>query len=136
MWGWIIYKAFFCNVIPFHPASTILEIQKNAPPLAHSQTHSDDVIVRTKKDSENHQNDLKDDEKMIPPLDFMVRTEPNIEHHEDNKTKKIIKENSHKAKHNISLIGNKSCLTLAIQTEHTKASLPYQLTKKHPIPHG
>ncbi|MBW0464473.1 hypothetical protein O181_004188 [Austropuccinia psidii MF-1] len=44
-------------------------------------------MVKTKTDSENHKNDLKDDEATIPPLYFMVRTKPNIEHHEDNNTK-------------------------------------------------
>ncbi|MBW0527908.1 hypothetical protein O181_067623 [Austropuccinia psidii MF-1] len=65
---------------------------KNAPSLSHSKNHSDDVMVRTKPDSENHQNYLNEDETTIIPLDIMVRTKPNIEHNEDNNTKTNHKE--------------------------------------------
>ncbi|MBW0549532.1 hypothetical protein O181_089247, partial [Austropuccinia psidii MF-1] len=41
----------------------------------------------TKPDSAHNQNYLKHDEAIIAPLDVMVRTKPNIEHHEDNNTK-------------------------------------------------
>ncbi|MBW0463091.1 hypothetical protein O181_002806 [Austropuccinia psidii MF-1] len=44
-------------------------------------------MVRTKPDSEHHQNDLNYFERTITPLDVMVRTKQNIEHHEDNNTK-------------------------------------------------
>ncbi|MBW0569491.1 hypothetical protein O181_109206 [Austropuccinia psidii MF-1] len=71
----------------FTPLPSSLKFKKNAPPLSHSSNHFDDVMVRTKPDSEHHQNDLKDDEAIISPLDVMVRTKPNIEHHEDNNTK-------------------------------------------------
>ncbi|MBW0592432.1 hypothetical protein O181_132147 [Austropuccinia psidii MF-1] len=50
-------------------------------------------MVRTKPDSEHHQQDLKDYETIIPPLDFKFSTKPNIEHHEDNNTRK-----NHKSK--------------------------------------
>ncbi|MBW0518986.1 hypothetical protein O181_058701 [Austropuccinia psidii MF-1] len=72
----------------FHlsPLPSSLKFKKTPPP-SHSSNHSDNVIVRTKQDSENHQNDLNDVESTIPPLDVMVRTKPNIEHHEDNNTK-------------------------------------------------
>ncbi|MBW0566169.1 hypothetical protein O181_105884 [Austropuccinia psidii MF-1] len=43
-------------------------------------------MVRTKPDSAHHQSYLNDDETIVPPLDFMVRTKPKIEHHEDNNT--------------------------------------------------
>ncbi|MBW0477164.1 hypothetical protein O181_016879 [Austropuccinia psidii MF-1] len=71
----------------FTPLPSSLKFKKNAPPLSHSQTHSDDLMVSTKPDSAHHQNYLKDDETIIPPLDFMVRTKPNIEYHKDNNTK-------------------------------------------------
>ncbi|MBW0560742.1 hypothetical protein O181_100457 [Austropuccinia psidii MF-1] len=71
----------------FTPLTSSLKFKKNAPPLSHSQTHSDDIMVRTKTGSTHHQNDLKDDKAIIPPLDVMINTKPNIEHHEDNNTK-------------------------------------------------
>ncbi|MBW0498217.1 hypothetical protein O181_037932 [Austropuccinia psidii MF-1] len=43
-------------------------------------------MVRTKPNSAHHQNDLNDDENIVPPLDLMVRTKPKIEQHEDNNT--------------------------------------------------
>ncbi|MBW0559557.1 hypothetical protein O181_099272, partial [Austropuccinia psidii MF-1] len=61
-------------------------IESNTPSFSHSSNHSDDVMVRTKPDPEHHQNDLKDDEAIIPPLDVMVSTKPNIAHHQDNNT--------------------------------------------------
>ncbi|MBW0564977.1 hypothetical protein O181_104692 [Austropuccinia psidii MF-1] len=111
-------------------------MQKNAPPLSHSENHSDDVMVRTKPDSENHQNYLNDDETTIIPLDIMVRNKPNIENNEDNNTKTNHKKNSPKAKDDISMIQKKSFLTLAIQTQHITTSQPYQLTRNQPMPHG
>ncbi|MBW0460563.1 hypothetical protein O181_000278 [Austropuccinia psidii MF-1] len=68
------------------PPSIILKIQKNAPALSQSSNHSDDVMVRTKPDSENHQNDLNHVETTVSHLDGMVRTKPNIEHNEYNNT--------------------------------------------------
>ncbi|MBW0500137.1 hypothetical protein O181_039852 [Austropuccinia psidii MF-1] len=44
-------------------------------------------MVRTKPDSAHHQNHLNDVETIIPLLDVMVRTKPNIEHPEYNNTK-------------------------------------------------
>ncbi|MBW0571207.1 hypothetical protein O181_110922 [Austropuccinia psidii MF-1] len=89
-------------------------MQKSPPPLSHSENHSDDFMVRTKPDSAHHQNNLKYDEAIIPPFDVMVRNEPDIEHHEKNKTETNHKKNSPEAKENISMIQNRSCLTLAI----------------------
>ncbi|MBW0565048.1 hypothetical protein O181_104763 [Austropuccinia psidii MF-1] len=50
-----------------------------------------DVMVRTKPDSAHHQNDMKDNEAIIPPLDVMDRNKLNIQHHEDQNTKSINK---------------------------------------------
>ncbi|MBW0554255.1 hypothetical protein O181_093970 [Austropuccinia psidii MF-1] len=58
--------------------------KSNAPPLSHSSNYSDDVMVRTKPESEHHQNNLNDDETIVHPNDVMVGTKPKIEHHEDN----------------------------------------------------
>ncbi|MBW0481215.1 hypothetical protein O181_020930 [Austropuccinia psidii MF-1] len=41
-------------------------------------------MVRTKAVSVHHQNELNDDENIVTPSDVMVRTKPNIEHHEYN----------------------------------------------------
>ncbi|MBW0561038.1 hypothetical protein O181_100753 [Austropuccinia psidii MF-1] len=90
----------------FTPLPSSLKFKKTPPP-SHSSNHSDNVMVRTKPDSEHNQNDLNDVESTIPPLDVMVRTKPNIEHHEDNNTNQIIKENSPKAKDNTSMIQRK-----------------------------
>ncbi|MBW0520865.1 hypothetical protein O181_060580 [Austropuccinia psidii MF-1] len=43
-------------------------------------------MVKTKPDSIPHQKDLKYDEPLITPLDFIVRTKPNLEHHAVNHT--------------------------------------------------
>ncbi|MBW0481246.1 hypothetical protein O181_020961 [Austropuccinia psidii MF-1] len=72
----------------FTPLPQCLKFKKKAPPLPHSQTHSDDFIIRTKPDSAHHQNDLKDDETIIPSLDVIFRTKTNIGYNEDNNTKK------------------------------------------------
>ncbi|MBW0585542.1 hypothetical protein O181_125257 [Austropuccinia psidii MF-1] len=71
----------------FTPLPSSLKFKKNAPALSHSSNHFDYVMVRTKPDSAHHHNNLKDDEAIISPLDFMVRTKLNIEHHEDNNSK-------------------------------------------------
>ncbi|MBW0576775.1 hypothetical protein O181_116490, partial [Austropuccinia psidii MF-1] len=89
--GWIIYKGLLCIVIQFQPPSFFFEIQKKPPPPSHSSNNSDNVMVRTKPDAANHQNDLNDVDFTIPPLDVMVRTKPNIEHHENENTKSIHK---------------------------------------------
>ncbi|MBW0575394.1 hypothetical protein O181_115109 [Austropuccinia psidii MF-1] len=41
-------------------------------------------MVRPKPVSVHHQNNLNDHETIVPPIDFMVRTKPKIENHEDN----------------------------------------------------
>ncbi|MBW0463229.1 hypothetical protein O181_002944 [Austropuccinia psidii MF-1] len=79
-------RILFAISFHFWPPPSSLKFKENAPPLSHSQTHSDDVMVRTKPSSAHHQNDLKDDETIVPPLDVMVRTKPKIENHEDNNT--------------------------------------------------
>ncbi|MBW0508449.1 hypothetical protein O181_048164 [Austropuccinia psidii MF-1] len=71
----------------FTPLPSLLKLKKESPPLSHSTNNSDDVMVRTKKDSAHHQNNLNDVKATIPPLDVMVRTKSNIEHHEENNTK-------------------------------------------------
>ncbi|MBW0575144.1 hypothetical protein O181_114859 [Austropuccinia psidii MF-1] len=71
----------------FSPLPSSLKFKKKPPPPSHSSNHSDNVIVRTKPDSANHQNDLNNVECILPPLDVMFRTKPNIEHHENNNTK-------------------------------------------------
>ncbi|MBW0583565.1 hypothetical protein O181_123280 [Austropuccinia psidii MF-1] len=109
----------------FTPLPSSLKFKKNSPPLSHSSNHFDDVMVRTKPDSAHCQNDLKDDEAIIPPLDVMFRTKPNIEHHEDNNTKSNHKQSSPKAKDNTSMIQNKVCITLAIQTKNIKNFQPF-----------
>ncbi|MBW0585640.1 hypothetical protein O181_125355 [Austropuccinia psidii MF-1] len=93
-------------------------------------------MVRTKPDSEHHQNDLKDDETIIPPLCVMVKTKPKIKHHEDKIPKQVIKANLPKAKDKTSMIPNRSCHTLAIQNKHIETSQPSQLKRKQPTPHG
>ncbi|MBW0534311.1 hypothetical protein O181_074026 [Austropuccinia psidii MF-1] len=72
----------------FTPLPSALKLKKPPPhPLSHSENHSDGLTVRTRPDSAHHQNDLKYYETIIPTLDFMVRTKPNIENHEVNNTK-------------------------------------------------
>ncbi|MBW0538584.1 hypothetical protein O181_078299 [Austropuccinia psidii MF-1] len=70
----------------FHlfPLPSSLKFKESAPPISNSSNCSDDVMVRTKPESAHHQNDLNDDETIVPPNDVMVRTKPKIEHHEDN----------------------------------------------------
>ncbi|MBW0522815.1 hypothetical protein O181_062530 [Austropuccinia psidii MF-1] len=46
--------------------------KSNAPPLSHSSNYSDDVMVRTKPESAHHQNNLNDDETIVPPNDVML----------------------------------------------------------------
>ncbi|MBW0541717.1 hypothetical protein O181_081432 [Austropuccinia psidii MF-1] len=65
-----------------------LKFKKKPPPPSHSSNNSDNVMVRTKPHSAHNQNDLKDVEFTIPPLDIMVGTK---EHHEDKNTKSIKK---------------------------------------------
>ncbi|MBW0591566.1 hypothetical protein O181_131281, partial [Austropuccinia psidii MF-1] len=69
------------------PPSISFEIQKKPPPPSHSSNYSDNFMVRTKPDSAHHQNDFNDVVSTILPLDVVARTQPNIEHHEDNNTK-------------------------------------------------
>ncbi|MBW0580907.1 hypothetical protein O181_120622 [Austropuccinia psidii MF-1] len=105
-------------------------------------------MVRTKPDSEHHQNDLKDDEAIIAPLDVMVRTKPNIEHHEDNNTKsnhetkltQSQRQHIHESKQMISHLGHsnkeyKDFSTISIDKKSSNASwlkLPSLNTLPHP----
>ncbi|MBW0477262.1 hypothetical protein O181_016977 [Austropuccinia psidii MF-1] len=125
-----------------------LKFKKNPPPLSHSENNSDDVMVRTKPDSENHQNDLKDDETIIPPLDVIIRTKPNIEHHEENNTKtnhvrkltRIQRQHIHDSKQIMSHLGNsnrdhKNFSTISIEKKKSNVSwlkLPSVNTLLHP----
>ncbi|MBW0589779.1 hypothetical protein O181_129494, partial [Austropuccinia psidii MF-1] len=145
--GGSFIRVSFAISFNFTP-SIILEIQKNAPPLSHSSNHFDDVMVRTKPDSEHHQNDLKDDEAIITPLDVMVRTKPNIEHHEDNNTKSNHKrkltqsqrQHIHDSKQIMSHLGHsnkeyKKFSTISIDKKSANASwlkLPSLNTLPHP----
>ncbi|MBW0474874.1 hypothetical protein O181_014589 [Austropuccinia psidii MF-1] len=63
------------------PLPSSLKFKRETPALSHSGNNSDDIMVRTKPDSEHHQKDSKDDETPITSLDFMVSTKPNREHH-------------------------------------------------------
>ncbi|MBW0493881.1 hypothetical protein O181_033596 [Austropuccinia psidii MF-1] len=72
--------------INFTPLPSSLKFKKMLP-LSASKNNSDDVMVRIKPDSAHNQNYLNDDRTTIPPLDVMLRTKPNIKHHEDNNTK-------------------------------------------------
>ncbi|MBW0578821.1 hypothetical protein O181_118536 [Austropuccinia psidii MF-1] len=101
---------------PFHALPSLLKFKKSASPLSHSSNYSDYVMVRTKPVSVYHQNDLNDDETIVPPIDVMVRTKPKIEHHEDNNNQTSSEKNSPDAKDNIFMIQNRSCLSLDIQT--------------------
>ncbi|MBW0552132.1 hypothetical protein O181_091847 [Austropuccinia psidii MF-1] len=69
---------------PFRPLPSPLKFKKNAPTPCHSSNSSDHVMIRTKPVSVHHQNEFKDDATIVPPIDVMVRTKPNIEHCEDN----------------------------------------------------
>ncbi|MBW0462539.1 hypothetical protein O181_002254 [Austropuccinia psidii MF-1] len=69
---------------PFHPLPSSLKFKKHAPTPCHSSNSSDYVMVRNEPVSVNHQNELKDDATIVPPIDVMVRIKPKIEHHEDN----------------------------------------------------
>ncbi|MBW0570245.1 hypothetical protein O181_109960 [Austropuccinia psidii MF-1] len=71
----------------FSPLPSSLKFKNKPPPPSHSLNHSDNVMVRTKPDSAHLQNDLNYVECTISPLDVMLRTKQNIEHHEDNNTK-------------------------------------------------
>ncbi|MBW0581088.1 hypothetical protein O181_120803 [Austropuccinia psidii MF-1] len=105
-------------------------------------------MVRTRQDSANHQNDLKDDESLIPPLDVMVRTKQNIEHHEDNNTKsnnirkltQSQRQHIHDSKQIMSHLGHsnkeyKNFSTISIDKKSPNASwlkLPSLNTLPHP----
>ncbi|MBW0586664.1 hypothetical protein O181_126379 [Austropuccinia psidii MF-1] len=104
-------------------------------------------MVRTKPDSAHHHNDLKDDEAIIPPLDVMLRTKPNIEHHEDNNTKSINKrkltrsqrQHIHDSKQIMSHLGHsnkeyKNFLTISIDKKASNASW-LKLTSLNTLPH-
>ncbi|MBW0587566.1 hypothetical protein O181_127281 [Austropuccinia psidii MF-1] len=132
----------------FSPLPSAFKFKKKPPPLSHSSNHSDYVMVRTKPDSAPHQNDLKDDEAIIPSLDFMVRTKPNIERHEDNDTKSNHKrkltqsqrQHTHDSKQIISHLGHsnteyKKFSTISIDKKSANASwvkLPSLNTLPHP----
>ncbi|MBW0585251.1 hypothetical protein O181_124966 [Austropuccinia psidii MF-1] len=105
-------------------------------------------MVRTKPDSENHNNDLNDVEMIIPPLDVMVRTKPNIENHEDNipkpnhkrKLTQFQRQHIHDSKQIISHLGHlnkayKSFSTISTEKKSANASwlkLPSINTLTHP----
>ncbi|MBW0464805.1 hypothetical protein O181_004520 [Austropuccinia psidii MF-1] len=105
-------------------------------------------MFKTKPHSEHHPNYLKDDVTMIPPLDVMVRTKPNIEHHEDNNTKtnnkreltKSQRQHIHDSKQIISHLGNsnqeyENFSTIPIDKKEDNYSwleLPYANTLPHP----
>ncbi|MBW0589758.1 hypothetical protein O181_129473, partial [Austropuccinia psidii MF-1] len=102
----------------------------------------------TKPDSAHHQNDLKDDKALIPSLDVMVRTKPNIEHHENNNTKSNHKrkltqsqgQHIHDSKQIMSHLGHsnteyKNFSTISIDKKSANASwlkLPSLKTLPHP----
>ncbi|MBW0556967.1 hypothetical protein O181_096682 [Austropuccinia psidii MF-1] len=132
----------------FTPLPSSLKFKKNSPPFSHSKNHSDDVMFSTKQGSAHHQNDLKDDEDIIPPLDVMVRTKPHIEHHEDNNTKSNNKTKLtqrkikyiHDSKQIMSHLGHsnsayKNFFTISIDKKSANASwlkLPSVNTLPHP----
>ncbi|MBW0578577.1 hypothetical protein O181_118292 [Austropuccinia psidii MF-1] len=131
----------------FTPLPSSLKLKENSPPLSHHQTHSYDVMVRIKPDSEHHQNYLKDDETIIPPLDVMVRTKLNIENYEDNHTKTNHKrkltqsqrKHIHYSKQIISHLGHsnreyKSFSTISIDKKASNASL-LKLPSVNTLPH-
>ncbi|MBW0549294.1 hypothetical protein O181_089009 [Austropuccinia psidii MF-1] len=70
--------------LPFCPLPSSLKFKKSAPIPCHSSNSSDDVMAMTKPASVHHQNELNDDETIVPRIDIMVMTQQKIEHHEDN----------------------------------------------------
>ncbi|MBW0531673.1 hypothetical protein O181_071388, partial [Austropuccinia psidii MF-1] len=125
----------FAISLKFTPCPLSLSFKENPPPPSHSENHSDYVMVRTKPHSEHHKNDLKYDETIIPPLDSIVRTKPNIEYNEENNTKtnlkrkltKIQRQNIHVAKQIISHLGHsnreyKRISTISIDKKAANAS--------------
>ncbi|MBW0564270.1 hypothetical protein O181_103985 [Austropuccinia psidii MF-1] len=104
-------------------------------------------MVRTKPHSEDHKNDFKYDETIIPPLDSIVSTKPNIEYHEDNNTKtnhkrkltQIQRQNIHDSKQIISHLGYsnreyKRISTISIDKKAANASL-LKLQSLNTLPH-
>ncbi|MBW0505974.1 hypothetical protein O181_045689 [Austropuccinia psidii MF-1] len=105
-------------------------------------------MVRTKPDSANHQNDLDDDETTIPPLDIMVKTRPNKEHHEDNYTQRkhkgkltqIQKQHIHNSKEISSHLGHsktayRNFSTISIDKKSANASW-LKLPSVNTLPHS
>ncbi|MBW0555279.1 hypothetical protein O181_094994 [Austropuccinia psidii MF-1] len=133
---------------PFLPLPSSLKFKKNAPTPCHSSNSSDDVMVRTKPMSVNHQNNLNDVATIIPPIDVMVRTKPKIEHHEDNNNptnhkKKLThsqRQHIHDSKQIMSQLGNsttayKNFSTISIDKKAANAPwlrLPSINTLPHP----
>ncbi|MBW0561222.1 hypothetical protein O181_100937 [Austropuccinia psidii MF-1] len=130
----------------FTPLPSSLKFKKMLL-LSHSSNHFDDVMVRTKPDSEHQKNDLKDDEAIITPLDVIVRTKLNIEYHEDNNTqsnhkRKLIqgqRQHIHDSKQIMSHPGHsskeyKSFSTISIDTKSANASLVKTSISQHSPP--
>ncbi|MBW0547930.1 hypothetical protein O181_087645 [Austropuccinia psidii MF-1] len=98
--------------------------------------------------SVHHQNNLNDDETIVPPIDVMVRTKPEIEHHEDNnnqtnhkrKLTQCQRQHIHDSKQIMSQLGNsktayKNFSTILIYKKSANASwlkLPSINTLPHP----
>ncbi|MBW0512132.1 hypothetical protein O181_051847 [Austropuccinia psidii MF-1] len=133
---------------PFCPLPSSLKFKKSAPPPSHSSNYSDDVMVRTEPVSVHHQNDLNDDETIVPPINVMVRTKPKIEHQEDNnnqtnhkrKLTQCQRQHIHDSKQIKSQLGQanteyKSFCTIAIDKRSANVSwlkLPSINTLPHP----
>ncbi|MBW0562103.1 hypothetical protein O181_101818 [Austropuccinia psidii MF-1] len=104
-------------------------------------------MVRTKPDSAHHQNDLNDVETTLPPIDVIVRTKPNLEHNEDNNTKKKHKrkltqsqrQHIHDSKQIMSHLGHSNTAyrnfsTISINQESANASW-LKLQSVNTLPH-
>ncbi|MBW0569967.1 hypothetical protein O181_109682 [Austropuccinia psidii MF-1] len=131
----------------FTPLPSSLRFKKNTPSFSHSSNHSDYVMVGTEPDSAHNQNDLKDDEAIIPSLDIIVRTKPNIEHHEDNNTKsnhkiklaQSQKQHIHDSKQIMSHLGHsnteyKSFSTISIRQEISQCLMVKTSITQHSTP--